>query len=238
MSFSEKLREALVESFKDSEPEKTALTLKEIFLRERMEERRKAAAAKRPRLSASEFFRNSRKECANWSEFEERTLAWQKLADAGCRRCLGWGLRFVPRRGHPVCDCVWRAIFRRALSSYWRLDTSLCPVKRVTKRGVAYSFPAQEYRADFELICRKLFAKNLMQWHVVRLHFLSQVPWKPCVAALESTLKRRVDRGEFFHEVYRVEARCGRALFQVRPYPLYPIDEYFNKRNEIEESTT
>ena len=138
-------------------------------------------------------------------------------------------MRFVPLRGHPVCGCVWRTIFRRALSSYWRLDTSLHPVRRVTKRGVAYSFPAQEYRADFELICLKLFTKNSMRWHVVRLHFLSQVPWKPCIAALESTLKRKVSRGEFFHEVYRVEAKCGRTLFQVRPYPLYPIDEYFHK---------
>ena len=138
-------------------------------------------------------------------------------------------MRFVPLRGHPVCDCVWRAIFCRALSSYRRLDSSLHPVRRVTKRGVAYSFPAQEYRADFELICLKLFTKNSMRWHVVRLHFLNQVPCKPCIAALESTLKRRVDRGEFFHEVYRAEAKCGRALFQVRPYPLYPIDEYFHK---------
>jgi hypothetical protein len=231
VNFSEKLREALVESSKDSEPEKTALTLREIFLKERMEERRRAAAAKQPRSSASEFFRNSRKECANWSGFEERALAWRKLADAECRRCLGWGLRFMPRSGHPVCDCVWRTIFCRALSSYWRLDTSLHPIRKVTKRGVSYSFPSQEYRADFELICLKLFTKNSMRWHVVRLHFLSQVQWKPCVAALESTLKRRVSRGEFFHEVYLIEAKCGRALLQVRPYPLYPIDEYFHKYN-------
>ena len=36
-----------------------------------------------------------------------------------------------------------------------------------------------------------------------------------------------MDRGNFFHEVYRIEHRLGRVFATLQPYPLYPLTEYF-----------
>jgi hypothetical protein len=36
-----------------------------------------------------------------------------------------------------------------------------------------------------------------------------------------------MDRGNFFHEVYRIEQRLGRVFRELQPYGLYPLDEYF-----------
>ena len=37
-----------------------------------------------------------------------------------------------------------------------------------------------------------------------------------------------VDRGTFFHLVYRIEQKLGRAFAEVEPYALYPVREYFS----------
>jgi hypothetical protein len=37
----------------------------------------------------------------------------------------------------------------------------------------------------------------------------------------------RIERGQFFHEVYRIQQQLGRAYRETVPYPLFPIDEYF-----------
>jgi hypothetical protein len=36
-----------------------------------------------------------------------------------------------------------------------------------------------------------------------------------------------MDRGNFFHAIYRIEKLLGRAFSELQPYPLYPLDEYF-----------
>ena len=36
-----------------------------------------------------------------------------------------------------------------------------------------------------------------------------------------------LDRGEFFHEVYRIQQKLGRAFRELEPYALYPLEEYF-----------
>ena len=39
-----------------------------------------------------------------------------------------------------------------------------------------------------------------------------------------------IDRGTFYHCVYRVEQKLGRTFREVQPYSLYPLDEYFGGR--------
>ncbi|MCC6342243.1 MAG: hypothetical protein IT166_08595 [Bryobacterales bacterium] len=43
-----------------------------------------------------------------------------------------------------------------------------------------------------------------------------------------------MDRGNFFHAVYRIEQTLGRTFRELRPYALFPLDEYFGAtpRNE------
>jgi hypothetical protein len=55
-----------------------------------------------------------------------------------------------------------------------------------------------------------------------RYHFLLGADWKLCARKLS------VDRGNFFHAVYRVEQKLGRAFRELQPYALFPLDEYFN----------
>jgi hypothetical protein len=37
----------------------------------------------------------------------------------------------------------------------------------------------------------------------------------------------KIDRGLFFHTVYRVEEKLGRAFVETEPYGLFPVDDYF-----------
>ena len=37
-----------------------------------------------------------------------------------------------------------------------------------------------------------------------------------------------MERGSFFHTVYRIEQKLGRVFRELKPYSLYPLDEYFN----------
>jgi hypothetical protein len=36
-----------------------------------------------------------------------------------------------------------------------------------------------------------------------------------------------LDRGTFFHSIYRIEQRLGRVFAELEPYALYPVSEYF-----------
>jgi hypothetical protein len=54
-----------------------------------------------------------------------------------------------------------------------------------------------------------------------RYHFLLGADWKLCCRRL------KIDRGSFFHMVYRIEQKLGRIFAELKPYPLYPVNEYF-----------
>ncbi|MEQ1949057.1 MAG: hypothetical protein ABL995_17835 [Bryobacteraceae bacterium] len=55
-----------------------------------------------------------------------------------------------------------------------------------------------------------------------RYHFLLGADWKLC------TRRLGMDRGNFFHAVYRIEQKLGRAFRELEPYALFPLDEYYN----------
>jgi hypothetical protein len=46
--------------------------------------------------------------------------------------------------------------------------------------------------------------------------------WKLCC------YKLKLERGEFFHEIYRIEQKLGRTFRELQPHALFPVDEYFN----------
>jgi hypothetical protein len=37
-----------------------------------------------------------------------------------------------------------------------------------------------------------------------------------------------MDRGNFFHAVYRIEQKLGKVFRELEPYPLFPLSDYFN----------
>ena len=73
--------------------------------------------------------------------------------------------------------------------------------------------------ADFYLVTRR--SLDDFQFRIFRFHFLLGADWRLC------TRRLKLDRGEFFHEVYRIEQHLGRVFRELAPYALYPLDEYF-----------
>lgn len=62
------------------------------------------------------------------------------------------------------------------------------------------------------------------EWKLFRLHFIDGGDWHACCRLL------RVDRGTFFHAVYRIESQMGRIFCELFPYPLFPTHDYFQRK--------
>jgi hypothetical protein len=73
--------------------------------------------------------------------------------------------------------------------------------------------------ADFCLVSRRVLDEE--DHRLFRFYFLLGADWKLCARRL------KMDRGNFFHAIYRIERTLGRTFSEIQPYPLYPLDEYF-----------
>ncbi len=157
----------------------------------------------------------------DWNRSE--TLA---LAMHNCAHCHGSGLRLV-KKGAAPCNCVLRAIFRICLDRFVRCVTQERHLSRVSlEPHVGRSRPStwgrkdEEFIADFSLISRRTLED--FEYRLFRYHFLLGADWKLC------TRRLRMDRGNFFHAVYRIQQKLGRTFRELEPYPLFPLDEYFH----------
>ena len=148
------------------------------------------------------------------------------LAQPGCSYCHGLGMVILKRRWD-VCCCVYREVFRRCLQRERAYQDdpgrqiSKCRLYRFRRDGVRYQTwgrPTEEYIADFRLLAERYLTP--IQRDVLRLHHLERRPWPECEAKLD------VSRGNFYHEVYRIETKLGRAFYETAPYGLYPPGEY------------
>lgn len=150
------------------------------------------------------------------------------LAKSSCTHCHGLGLRTTEKTGkeHP-CNCVFRSIFR---ACYARFRECVVKEKRMSRvslefyRGgkdcrYTYARKTEDYLADFCLVSRR--ALDEFEYRIFRFHFLLGADWKLCCRQL------KIDRGNFFHAVYRIEQKLGRTFRELEPYSLYPLDEYF-----------
>jgi hypothetical protein len=61
-----------------------------------------------------------------------------------------------------------------------------------------------------------------LEYRIFKFHFLLGADWKLCCRRL------RMDRGNFFHAVYRIEQKLGRVFRELEPYSLFPVDDYFH----------
>lgn len=129
------------------------------------------------------------------------------------------------KRGLRPCNCVLRAIFRVCFNRYRFLcDSEYSSLKLREEHGVSYSRPNEEFMADFYLVAMRSLKPR--QWALFRLHFVGGKEWSECCAKLA------MDRGNFFHEVYRIEERLGRVFCELRPYPLFPLWSYYARGAE------
>jgi len=96
---------------------------------------------------------------------------------------------------------------------------SLDPCFSGKDRRYVYSRKIEDYMADFCLVSRR--SLDDFDYKVFRYHFLLGADWKLCCRQMG------VDRGTFFHAVYRIQQRLGRAFRETQPYSLFPLDQYF-----------
>ncbi len=159
----------------------------------------------------------------DWNRSE--TIA---LASDACTLCHGHGLRHTARRGKEVpCNCVLRGIFR---ACYARFRYCAGKEKQITKvtwqfceggrgGGRTWGRRDEEYIADFCLVTQRTL--NPFEYKIFRFHFLLGADWRLCCRQLE------IDRGTFFHTVYRLQQKLGKVFRELEPYALFPLDEYF-----------
>jgi hypothetical protein len=77
----------------------------------------------------------------------------------------------------------------------------------------------EEFMADFCLVAKRFLSP--LEHKIFKFHFLLGADWKLCCRQM------KMDRGDFFHNVYRLEHKLGRIFKELKPYALYPLDEYF-----------
>jgi len=86
-------------------------------------------------------------------------------------------------------------------------------------RRYVWGMKDEEFMADFCRISERTL--NAAEHRLFRFHFLLGADWRLCSRRL------KIDRGTFFHEVYRIQQKLGRVFRELQPYSLFPLDEYF-----------
>ena len=147
------------------------------------------------------------------------------LAKNSCSFCHGHGMRVQYKVKQSPCNCVFRSVFRVCLRRFRE-----CAIAESYTATVSWDYYStggrrimsrkkEEYMADFCLIAQRTLSE--LENKVLRFYFLLGADWKMCARHL------RMDRGNFFHLVYRVEEKLGRAYAETQPYALFPLDDYF-----------
>jgi hypothetical protein len=148
------------------------------------------------------------------------------LAKASCAHCHGFGLRVIRKGTEVPCNCVFRAVFRACYNRFrecTQREKYISTVSLEFCRGrdgrKSYARKTEEYIADFCLVSRRTL--DDFEYRIFKYHFLLGADWKLCCRQM------KIDRGTFFHAVYRIQQKLGRVFADLEPYSLYPLDEYF-----------
>ncbi len=157
-----------------------------------------------------------------WTRSE--TLA---LAASSCTTCHGLGMLTGKRGRSTPCNCVLRAIFRACYARFQHCATKEKRLSRVSfeftqgrESRFTWGRKDEEYVADFCLIAKRTLTEE--EHRIFRFHYLLGADWKLCC------MKLKMDRGNFFHAVYRIQQKLGRVFRELKPYGLFPLDEYFH----------
>lgn len=158
-----------------------------------------------------------------WTRTETIALAVQS-----CVQCNGLGLRSGngDEPSQP-CNCVLRSIFRACYARFRECVSQEKYVSSVSHDAVqgrdkkgTWGRKDEEYVADFGLVSRRSLSDE--EYRIFNYHFLLGADWRLCCRKL------KMDRGTFFHAVYRIQQRLGRVFHELEPYALYPLNEYFH----------
>jgi hypothetical protein len=148
------------------------------------------------------------------------------LAKGSCISCDGVGIRLVHKGTEVPCNCVFRGVFRACYNRFRQCHAMADHIGTVSLEFCqgrdgrrSYSRKREDYIADFCLVSRRALDES--EYKLFRYHFLLGADWKLCCRQM------KMDRGNFFHAVYRIEHKLGRVFANLQPYALYPLNEYF-----------
>jgi hypothetical protein len=149
------------------------------------------------------------------------------LAKNCCTLCHGLGLHLGRGAEATPCNCVLRAIFRACYARFRHCASKEKYMSKISlefvngrERNYSWGRKDEEYIADFVLVSRRTLSE--LDYKVFKFHFLLGADWKLCCRRLA------IDRGNFFHAIYRIERTLGRVFRELQPYGLFPLDEYFH----------
>jgi hypothetical protein len=157
-----------------------------------------------------------------WNQSDVLALAMEK-----CAICDGFGLKTCANGETAACNCVQRKIFKicydRFKVALLRKESLNKPVQERTGSSegkLTWARKDEEYVADFLLIAKRTLTG--LDYLVFKYHFLMGADWKLCCRKLN------VEKGRYFHSLYRLMTKLGRTFAELEPYPLYPLDDYFH----------
>jgi hypothetical protein len=149
------------------------------------------------------------------------------LATHKCVICRGSGLTLGRAGTLKACDCVLREIFKICHNRFRHCVTKEKYMSKVTleihsgpnRRGT-WGLKQEEYVADFLKVTQRTLTPE--EYTIFKYRFLLGADWKLCIRRL------KMERGPFFHAVYRIQTKLGQVFSELEPYALYPVDEYFS----------
>ncbi|MFN3322233.1 MAG: hypothetical protein ACK5AZ_01950 [Bryobacteraceae bacterium] len=92
------------------------------------------------------------------------------------------------------------------------------------EKRFSYGRKDEEYVADFILVTRRTLDEE--EFRLFRFHYLLGADWRLCCRRLN------LDRGTFFHIVYRIQQKLGKTFRELEPYSLFPLEVYFSKTTQ------
>jgi hypothetical protein len=149
------------------------------------------------------------------------------LASMQCTQCRGIGTKTVGRDRRVItCACVARKVFRECLDKFRTVSTSGRENSPLRRTGNTWYRAHEEFLADFIGLAQQTL--NEADYKLFKYHFLLGADYNLC------TRKLGLNKGNFFHAVYRIEAALGRAFVETKPYGIYPLHAYFGKVSDAE----
>lgn len=144
----------------------------------------------------------------------------------GCMQCYGLGYRFGRGALIQACGCVLRAAFDHVHWKYRSIERDRSGARLTREAGAngpVFSMKNADFCADFVVVAKRELGEDTLAYQIFRQHFLDGADWKVCARRMQ------IDRGHFFHSVYRVKEKVGAALLSTVPFALYPTDSYFTR---------
>lgn len=172
------------------------------------------------------------------------TITWSRgdclsLALTSCTTCCGLG-QVVVGGAEKACQCVRRQVFRNVLRE----------VRNMRRNGVrsrviaahiedatgnthrSFGNKGVEFVSDFDIVARR--ALTSQQLTIIQLMRGMSLSWQEASAEIAKGSQGRVvlERAEIMYLLYRAEAELGTALYECRPYALWPVSEYMSGRRK------